>query len=380
MPIPKNPFTPFSTRPEEKTTWFWDQRIPEGTLSLLCGNPDEGKGMFLMKMVADFTRGRNMPDGVPPNAKLIRSKRNCVLWISSEDSTTKTLKPRLRLFDGDQSKVFELPKTKKIPDGRLNLRDKQHQKLFDSWLKAAPEVSLVVFDPLESFVGEIDGNKGTEVRSVVDPLIKILESRNVTGIGICHLNKTSLEVTAKYRVKGSIAWVAAARSGWLISPHPTEPQEPQGGGRKVFVNLKNNLADDPRPGFSFLLGKKYKGITFEGAVTTTSNQAISKHVPSVVYEAVDWLSTFILSQKGRVLGTTVEAKAKSAGITEYSLVKAKKELGIKSVKSPSGPWYWSLSNLPHSSQSSQSSQSLTAPKKVNNVKISKNSKKRIEVG
>lgn len=49
----------------EPVEWLWYPYIPLGKLTVLQGDPGEGKSTFALNVVARITTGQPMPDGVP---------------------------------------------------------------------------------------------------------------------------------------------------------------------------------------------------------------------------------------------------------------------------------------------------------------------------
>jgi hypothetical protein len=64
---------------------------------------------------------------------------------------------------------------------------------------------------------------------------KLAERHHVAIVGITHLSK--VQGKSINRVIGSIAFVAAARSAWLVGADPGD----ESGRRRLFVPVKNNL-------------------------------------------------------------------------------------------------------------------------------------------
>ena len=47
----------------EDVTWLWQDRIPFGKLTLICGDPGLGKSFVTLDCAARFSRGLPWPDG-----------------------------------------------------------------------------------------------------------------------------------------------------------------------------------------------------------------------------------------------------------------------------------------------------------------------------
>lgn len=69
--------------------WLWYPYIPYGKITILQGDPGEGKSTMMMQLAALITNGKAMPDGsgdkIPGN----------VIYQAAEDGIEDTIKPRL---------------------------------------------------------------------------------------------------------------------------------------------------------------------------------------------------------------------------------------------------------------------------------------------
>jgi putative DNA primase/helicase len=79
----------------------WPQRIPAGKLSLLEGDPGEGKSLITIDITARITTGQPFADGAP-------SEQGIVILLSAEDDPADTIRPRLDAAGADVSRVHRL--------------------------------------------------------------------------------------------------------------------------------------------------------------------------------------------------------------------------------------------------------------------------------
>ena len=210
--------------------WQREGFTARGKLTLLSGPPEVGKTWTTLDHIARLTTGRDYP-GTPNPTK----DRRDALFISSEDADDDTLRPRIDTLKGDPSRVHTL---QFVFDGKKKVEQAlaldRHIEDLDYWLLAHPMVELVVFDPISAVLGRVDSHRDADVRSLLGPLAKIAERRQVAIIAINHLNK-SLEGQAIYRSMGSIAFVAAARIAWQVCADAENP------GRSLLLPVKMNL-------------------------------------------------------------------------------------------------------------------------------------------
>ena len=91
--------TSYSEIKRTKVNWFWEPYIPFGKITLIQGDPSEGKSMLALKLASIASRGGFLPDG-----KMMESAVN-VLYQCLEDSPADTIKPRLEMNGADLKKV-----------------------------------------------------------------------------------------------------------------------------------------------------------------------------------------------------------------------------------------------------------------------------------
>lgn len=119
------------------------------------------------------------------------------------------------------------------------------------------------------------------------------------------------------RVMGSLGFVAATRAAYLVAKDPGDET------RRVFLPMKNNLAED-RGGLAFWVkGKTLDGgietsrVEWDGKpVTMTADEAMAPagdpEERSALDEAVDWLRALL--KDGPVDSKQIAKDAKQAGI------------------------------------------------------------------
>jgi hypothetical protein len=200
-------------------------------------------------------------------------------------------------------------------------------------------------------VGKVDGRSATDVRGVLTPLKNMTEELNITVIGIAHFNKRDDIKSALLRVSDSIAYVAAARHVYAVLDDPEDKNS------KLFVKAKNNLARDAKA-LRYGMGVKKVGHDAKLGVDINAPYIVwhAQHVEITANEAMAAAGghtarreakEFLLErlEGGPVKADDIIEEAKQEGIAEKTLRRAKKELGIKSRKTPAGfdgTWTWEL--------------------------------------
>jgi hypothetical protein len=324
----------------KEVEWFWSDRIPRGKLSLIVGDPGVGKSFFTMMLTAYITKGRALP-GTP---ELADPEEGKVIVLTAEDGLADTVVPRIEDHGGDKANVFVIQGTKAI-DGTYRLFNLQTDVAYlEAKILELKNAKLIIIDPISAYLGVgtgVDSHKDKDVRGVLAPLAAMAEKHNVTIIGIVHLNKRS-DVGAIYRVSGSMAFVAAARSVWLIEREKAEEKD---RSLRYFTPLKTNLSVDPK-GLVFRI--ECGVITFQDGMPPTADECLaSKAIPQKERpreHAKQFLREML--KNGPVDSKQILEEAKGNGITIGTLQNAKEALGIESFRigglGEKGKWIWQL--------------------------------------
>ena len=212
----------------ERVTWLWKNHIAIGKLTIFAGDPGLGKSQGTLDMSARLSRGDSFPDGSP-------GMNGDTIILSGEDDPEDTIRPRLDALGADVSKVHIL-QGHKTPDGDIKPMTLLNVSMFLNAInqvrQQGREVKLLIIDPLNGFMDGRDGNSNEEVREALDGISSLAEREGFAILGIMHLNKGAATAAA-YRVTGSIAWTAKARSVWIFT-------KDNNTDRLLFLPQKNN--------------------------------------------------------------------------------------------------------------------------------------------
>ena len=327
--------------------WLWPGRIARGKLSLLVGHPGVGKSQLALVLAATVSQGWNWPDG----SSCLRGHS---LVLSAEDDPADTILPRLMANGANLGRVHVLAGVREgfTPEGREVRRELCLADDIDKLsaaLEKIPDVALVVIDPIAAYLGELDSHRDASVRGLLAPLAALAAERRVAVLAIAHLNKNA-HADALSRVTGSLAFVAAARSAWLVG------KDPHDTARRLFVPLKNNLGADGT-GLAFEIqpttARTEAGelpttslLWFDGEITTTAAEILaaggSAHERG---EALTEAEAFLaaLLAEGPVSSEKIRRQSNAAGLSWAAVRRAKEALKISVRKCGlAGGWEWSL--------------------------------------
>ena len=192
---------------------------------MLDGDPGLGKSFLTLDLCARLSTGRPMPDG-----SLGPGLGNALI-LNAEDSEQDTIRPRLMALGGDLDRIFVL-RCGEDP-GEL-LRLPAHTAMLEEALRQT-QARLVVLDPIIAFLDRsVCYQSDQSVRTALQPLSALAHKAACVMILVRHLNK-KLGGRSLYRGGGSIGFLGACRSGWLVGIDPAQP------GQRLLAQVKNSL-------------------------------------------------------------------------------------------------------------------------------------------
>ena len=101
--------------PIEPVQWLWYPYIPIGKLTMVQGDPGDGKTTFVLAVIAALTKGEPLPE-----CSGITEPMN-VIYQTAEDGLSDTIKPRLVNTGADCSRVLVIDES----HGELSLCDER---------------------------------------------------------------------------------------------------------------------------------------------------------------------------------------------------------------------------------------------------------------
>lgn len=313
-------FEYYATIQEQSVDWLWYPFIPSGKITLLQGDPGEGKSTFIIHVIAALTTGGKLPNGVQIEAPI------SVIYQCAEDSLQDTIKPRLIHAGADCTKVAFIVDE----DQRLSLDDDRIEKCIHE-----TGARLFVLDPLQAYIKQ-DGDlqSVTRMRNLMRSLSAVAERYHCAVVLIGHLNKASGGKNL-YRGLGSIDIAAIARSVLMITRDETSKEI------RYMHPIKSSLAPESY-GISFILDPD-TGFHWIGKclINYASYASISQVPLSKKGRAKELLSLMLSAEDIR--STEAISRLTWLGISERTIRSAQKELGVEAYRK-AGVWYLRLSD------------------------------------
>ncbi len=307
-----------SVEPTE-THWLWYPYIPLGKVTIMMGDPGEGKSTLSLAIASAVTQGAQFPD-----TKTAVHAPEIVLYQNAEDGLADTIIPRVKRLGGNCRGLVTINEMKENAD-------MQSTMLYEIISKIRPK--LVILDPLQAYLGDhVDMHRANEVRPVMRYLAMLADHFGCAIVLIGHMNKKA-DLKSLYRSIGSIDLTAAARSVLLVGRDPSEP------ARRVIAQVKNSLAPEGE-NVAFTINDGV--FHFEGVCDVPTERLLSQRERRVTPRdrAAECLTRW-LTEHGEISVREIYDMACGEEITKAALLRAKASLGIHAHRQ-NNQWYWSL--------------------------------------
>lgn len=302
----------------KRLVWWELGLILQYAVNLLAAREGKGKSTVASSWAARETRNGGV-----------------VLWIGTEESREHAIVPRLIAAGADMDRVIFVDVQTDLGTGalmfpldlvRIEAVIREHG------------VTMIFLDPAKAVVPPgFSGNDDIAVRQYLEPIAALADRCKVTIIGLAHFGKRVGNDSGQLML-GSVAWSQVARCVLSIA-------EDQDTGARVLTNTKANYAGTDRSVEFRIVSTTIQlddGPTEIGSVEWLGDTTVDARDLLAGDEAEDagertaaehWLEDF-LTANGPTPSKTVKTEAAKEKISERTLQRAKKKLGV--IDSSSG--------------------------------------------
>lgn len=306
----------------KEVEWLWYPYIPYGKITIIEGDPGEGKTTLVLKLAAALSRGLPLPCDDDKEYEPIH-----IIYQTAEDGIEDTIKPRLEKAGADCSMIRVIDET----DKELSMTDDRlEQAIIET------KARLIILDPIQAYIGAtVDMHRANEIRPVLKHLGIIAEKHNCAIILIGHMNKASGSKST-YRGLGSIDIQATARSVLLVARLRDKPNI------RIMAHDKSSLA--PAGDAIRFEMTEDNGMVCIGPYDITIDELLSGN-EGRGKKKLDIAENFIKEYFGSnkvIPSNEIMMEAAKRSIKRNTLLSAKKKLGITSdkEKAEDGTIYW----------------------------------------
>ena len=303
----------------QEVKWLWKPYIPFGKVTIIQGDPGEGKTTFALRLAAACSSGTALP------GMEITEPFN-VIYQTAEDGLGDTIKPRLIEAGADESRVLNICED----TDPLSLSDERIERAITE-----TGARLMILDPIQGYIGEnIDINRANEIRTVLKKISVVAERTGCAIVLVGHLNKAKGS-SSQYRGLGSIDFRAAARSVLLVGRLRKEPNV------RIIVHDKSSLAPEGKS-MAFNLGNEDGFFWLDGYSEISADELLCGYSAETKTAVAEELIRDMLEDGKEVMADEIFRMAESKNISRRTMNEAKKKIpNIKTRKVGKG-WAWSI--------------------------------------
>jgi len=306
----------------EKVSWLWYPYIPYGKITLIQGDPGDGKTTFVLAVAALLTNGKPMPETEDTAAEPV-----AVIYQTAEDGLADTIRPRLDEVGADCSRVIVIDESEQA----LTLLDERIEKAI-----IQTGAKLLILDPLQAYLGEsVDMHRANEIRPIFKALAAVAERTGCAILIIGHMNKAN-GTKGLYRGLGSIDIAAAVRSILIVG------RDKENENTRIMAHMKSSLSPEGYP-IAFELDKD-SGFRWIGCYDISIDDLLNGTRPdreqTKEMQAVSLITEML--RDNDLPCAEIYKRLAEYHISNRTVQNAKQSAEIRSYKK-GAVWYWSLS-------------------------------------
>ncbi|MGQ0774583.1 MAG: AAA family ATPase [Pseudonocardiales bacterium] len=309
----------------KEVAWLWPGYLPMGKLAIIEGDPGDGKSVLTIDLAARLSTGSPLPGGL---GRCPLGPIN-VAMLSAEDDPEDTIAPRLAVAGAHAQRVHL------ITGGPAGLPFDLGRDLGSlEALVQRQHIRLITIDPLMAFMpADMDSHRDHDVRRALHPLSRMAARSGCAVLVVRHLTKGRTK--AIYAGGGSIAFIGAARVGYLVGVHPDDED------KRVLSCVKINIGVKP-PALAYQIVSDEKcdmpRLVWDPTPLVLSAQEVLDGASGTDErdlrdDARGWLYSYLCDhQAGKSWTEIVRAAKRELGdVSEMTLRRVRKQVAFKVV-------------------------------------------------
>ena len=159
-----------SSRP---VSWLWRGRFPLGRVCFLLGRQGRGKSTYVHWFAATVANGLPLPDCKEP------CPRGSVIILTAEENAEEDIKYRYEAMGLDASKIHVIDGVDCGDESSAMFALARDVPLLVDKVEEIGDVKLIVIDPIGSYTHGINQRDDSEVRALLDQLIRLADEKGV---------------------------------------------------------------------------------------------------------------------------------------------------------------------------------------------------------
>ena len=161
----------------QEVKWLWYPFIPYGKLTIIQGDPGDGKTTLVLNIAAKLSNGECL------NSDMDVQEPVNVIYQTAEDGLADTVKPRLEIAGADCEKILVIDER----DKSLSMADERLEEAL-----ARTGAKVLILDPIQAYLGGgMNMNRANEARDMTKRLGALAEKYRCAILHIGHMNKAS---------------------------------------------------------------------------------------------------------------------------------------------------------------------------------------------
>lgn len=157
--------------------WLWYPFIPYGKLTIIQGDPGDGKTTLILNIAARLSKG----EGLDNDMKVTEPVK--IIYQTAEDGLADTVKPRLELAEAVCERIMVIDETEKS----LSMIDER----LETAIKRTG-ARVLILDPIQAYLGgTMDMNRANEARDMTKKLAALAEKYQCAIVLVGHMNKAA---------------------------------------------------------------------------------------------------------------------------------------------------------------------------------------------